>query len=293
MALQSNSASDYIPNLTSAVRQHADLVISAGFLLASATATMAKKFPNTHFAITDYPVEASPFADRKGKVLYPNVEGLTYATNESGCLVGVLAAKTAARMGKKIIGAVGGVQIPPVDIWIAGYRYCAQKAVPGTKVLVGDSQDFVAHRQVQDRGHEPDLAGRTGALPGARRLRPRNAESGRRGEHLGNRRRRRSVRPRQARAYERRQAGRRRRLPSDQTGEAGQFNGGHDLVFNLKNGGMGVGKINPSVAGHRPDEQLQSEDHCRGTQGPDDTMTTGNQRERWLAYCRGFGPPAA
>ena len=61
LPLQSNSASDYIPNLTSAVRQHADLVISAGFLLADATATMAKKFPDTHFAITDYPVEAPPF----------------------------------------------------------------------------------------------------------------------------------------------------------------------------------------------------------------------------------------
>ncbi len=144
LPLQSNSASDYIPNLTSAVRQHADLVISAGFLLADATATMAKKFPDTHFAITDYPVEAAPFADKKGKVLYQNVEGLTYAANESGCLVGVLAAKMAARMGKKIVGAVGGLQIPPVDIWIAGYRYCAQKAVPGTKVLIGYSQDFSA-----------------------------------------------------------------------------------------------------------------------------------------------------
>ena len=61
MPLQSNSASDYIPNLTSAVRQKADIVISAGFLLADATDTIAKKFPDTHFAITDYPVEAAPF----------------------------------------------------------------------------------------------------------------------------------------------------------------------------------------------------------------------------------------
>ena len=47
-------------------------------------------------------------------------------------------------MGTKTIGAVGGLQIPPVDIWIAGYKYCAQKAVPGTKVLIGYSQDFGA-----------------------------------------------------------------------------------------------------------------------------------------------------
>src|SRR6187397_819612 len=31
--LQSNSASDYLPNLTSAIRRKSDLVIAAGFLL--------------------------------------------------------------------------------------------------------------------------------------------------------------------------------------------------------------------------------------------------------------------
>jgi len=142
LAKQSNSTSDYIPNLTAAVRAHANIVISAGFLLADATATMAKNFPSTHFAITDYSVHAAPFADKKGNVLYKNVEGLTYAANESGCLVGVLAAKMAQKMGKKVIGAVGGLTIPPVTIWIAGYKYCAQKAVPGTKVLIGYSQSF-------------------------------------------------------------------------------------------------------------------------------------------------------
>src|SRR5215218_8195345 len=52
--LQSNSPSDYVPNLTTAVRKKADLVISAGFLLAADTNTVAKKNPNIHFAITDY-----------------------------------------------------------------------------------------------------------------------------------------------------------------------------------------------------------------------------------------------
>ena len=42
--LQSNSVSDYIPNLTTAVRRKADIVVSAGFLLANATATVAVAF---------------------------------------------------------------------------------------------------------------------------------------------------------------------------------------------------------------------------------------------------------
>src|SRR5207302_6478300 len=75
--LQSNSSSDYLPNLTSAIRRHANAVISAGFLLAPATATVAKKFPNVHFAITDYSVHVAPFADKKGTPLFKNVEGLT------------------------------------------------------------------------------------------------------------------------------------------------------------------------------------------------------------------------
>src|SRR5207253_6640436 len=73
-----------------------------------------------------------------------NIEGLTYAANEGGCLVGVLAAKMAQKEGGNTIGAVGGLKIPPVDIWIAGYKFCAPKAVPGTKVLIQYSQDFVA-----------------------------------------------------------------------------------------------------------------------------------------------------
>ena len=247
LPLQSNSASDYLPNLTKAVRQHADLIISAGFLLAPATAAIAKKFPNTHFAITDYPVEASPFADKKGTPLFKNVEGLTYAANESGCLVGVLAALMAKKAGGNVIGAVGGIKIPPVDIWIAGYRYCAQKAVPGTKVLIGYSQDFtatdkcktVATNQISQGAQVLfQVAGGCGlgTLKAADEaniwgigvdvdqyaLAKRVLTSGVKRVDNGV-------------------------FQAIKQVKAGQFQGGHDLLFNLKNGGMGVGKINPAV----------------------------------------------
>jgi basic membrane protein A and related proteins len=247
VALQSNAVSDYIPNLTSAVRQHADLVISAGFLLADATATIAKKFPDTHFAITDYPVEAPPFADKKGKVLYPNVEGLTYAANESGCLVGVLAAKMAARMGKKVIGAVMGLKIPPVDIWTAGYKFCAQKAVPGTKVLTGYSQDFVATDKCKTVAENQIAQGaqvlfQVAGGCGLGTLKAAD-EAGKWGigvdvdqYALGKRVLTSAVKRVDTGVFD-----------AIKQVKAGQFNGGHDLVFNLKNGGMGVGKINPAV----------------------------------------------
>jgi basic membrane protein A and related proteins len=144
LPLQSNSDADYVPNLTTAVRRGADLVICAGFLMANDCARIAKRFPDTQFAITDYSSRIAPFGNGRRNTVR-NVTGLTYAAHESGCLVGHMAALMARRQGEgQVIGAVAGVKIPPVDIWVAGYRFCARRAVPGTRVLIGYSQDFVA-----------------------------------------------------------------------------------------------------------------------------------------------------
>jgi len=241
LPLQSNSVGDYIPNLTTAVRRNADIIIAAGFLLADATAKVARRFPDTQFAITDYSVNVPPFKGDK------NVTGLTYAANESGCLVGVLAALTAKRLGKNTIGAVGGIKIPPVDIWIAGYRFCAKRVNPAVKVLIGYSQDFVAADKCKTVAENQIAKGAVvlfqvaggcglGTLKAA-------DEAGIWG--IG--------------------------VDKDQYNDAkrvltsgvkrvdtgvflaikavvdGQPLGGKDLLFNLKNGGMAVGRINPSV----------------------------------------------
>jgi basic membrane protein A len=247
LPLQSSSVSDYIPNLTSAVRRDADLVISAGFLLADATATMARKFPDTHFAITDYSVAAAPFADKDGKVKFDNVEGLTYASNEAGCLVGVLAAKAAERMGTKIVGAVGGLKIPPVDIWIAGYRFCAQRAVPGTRVLIGYSQDFVATDKCKTvaenqigRGAQVLFQVAGGCGLGTLKAADQANSWG-----IG-------VDVDQYRLAKRVLTSGIKRVDNGvfeaiQAVQNGDFEGGRDLVFDLKNDGVGVGRINPTV----------------------------------------------
>jgi basic membrane protein A len=245
--LQSNSVSDYIPNMTSAVRQKADLVVAAGFLLADSTATMAKKFPDTNFAITDYTVKDAPFSDKTGKVLFDNVVGLTYAANEGGCLVGVLAARTAQRMGTKTIGAVGGLKIPPVDIWIAGYKKCATMAVPGTKVLVDYSQDFVASDKCKtvaenQLGQGAQVIFQVAGGCGIGALKAAD-EAGKWG--IG-------VDVDQYSVAKRVLTSAVKRVDNGvyqaiQAVKAGKFVGGKDLVFNLKNGGIGLGKMNPAV----------------------------------------------
>ena len=222
-------------------------MIAAGFLLAPTEATYAKNFPKVNFAITDYSVHAAPFADKKGKVLFKNVEGITYAANESGCLVGVLAAKMAKKLGGNTIGAVGGLKIPPVDIWIAGYRYCANKAVPGTKMIVQYSNDFVAADKCQTVAQNEigqgakvlfQVAGGCGLgtlkAADAANLWGIGVDSD---EYRDAKRVLTSARSTPTRVCTTRSS----RRP------AGKFQGGTDLVFNLKNNGVGVGKINPSV----------------------------------------------
>ena len=250
LALQSNSESDYAPNFNTAVRKGANLVIAAGFLLAGTEATYAKKFPNTDFAITDYTVHTSPFANKKGVVLpayAKNVEGLTYAANEAGCLVGVLAAKQAKQMGGTAVGAVGGIKIPPVDIWIAGYKYCVQKVEPGMKVIVQYSNDFVATDKCQTVA-ENEIAQGAKVLfqvAGGCGLGTLKAADNANLWGIG-------VDVDQYKDAKRVLTSGIKRvdngvLDAIEQAQAGKFQGGQDLVFDLKNHGMGVGKISPDV----------------------------------------------
>ena len=248
LPLQSNQVSDYIPNLTNAVRRKSDLVISAGFLLADATAKVAKKFPDTHFAITDYPVEAAPFADKNGNPLFKNVEGLTYAANESGCLVGNLAANMVKKQGgKQVIGAVGGLKIPPVDIWIAGYRFCAKLANPKIKVLIGYSQDFVAADKCKTVAQNQISQGAQVLfqVAGGCGLGTLSAADQAGIWGIG-------VDKDQYNDAKRVLTSGVKRVDNGvfqavQQVADGKFAGGSDLNFNLANGGMSVGKINPAV----------------------------------------------
>jgi basic membrane protein A len=128
----SKSSADYIPNLSTGARSY-DLVIGVGFLMADQMAAVAKRFPDTKFAIVDYPAAALKGAPK-------NARGILFAEQEAGCLAGVAAA-TESKTG--VIASVGGQKIPPVDHYIAGYQYCAKKVKPGIKTLNDYSQDFV------------------------------------------------------------------------------------------------------------------------------------------------------
>ena len=144
--IQTTSASEYVSNLTEAA-QSAQLVIAVGFLMETPLDTVAKQYPNTKFAIVDGC--AIPVNSQNCETL-PNVAPLYFKEQQAGCLVGAIAgqmeldgkSKVPKLFGKNTIGAVGGVSIPPVNHYIAGYKYCAQKVDPSVKVVINYSQDF-------------------------------------------------------------------------------------------------------------------------------------------------------
>jgi basic membrane protein A len=134
--LTSTTSSDYIPNLLSCVSGGADLTIGVGFLMADAINTVAVRFPNSKFAIIDY-----AFGDLPSKPA--NTRGILFREQEAGYLSGWLAVKQLMAEKKPLVlGAVGGIKIPPVDKFIAGYQAGAKAANPKARVVYGYSQSF-------------------------------------------------------------------------------------------------------------------------------------------------------
>jgi basic membrane protein A len=132
--VQSESPSEYIPNLTALARQGYDLVIGVGFTEIQAMTAAAKRFPETHFAIVD--VSNADVGKPK------NVEGLLFHEEQVGYLAGYAAALAAKAKGANTVSSVGGQKQPPVDRFIAGYQAGAKKAVPGINTPNAYSQDF-------------------------------------------------------------------------------------------------------------------------------------------------------
>jgi basic membrane protein A and related proteins len=107
--LESTAQTDYAPNLTHYINQNYDLIVTVGFLLADDTAAFAQQNPDVNFAIVDFaydpPIE--------------NVRGLVFATDEAGFLAGYVAA-AATQTG--IVATFGGINIPPVSIFMVGFE---------------------------------------------------------------------------------------------------------------------------------------------------------------------------
>ncbi|MEA3309175.1 MAG: BMP family ABC transporter substrate-binding protein [Chloroflexota bacterium] len=107
--LESQQQTDYATNITQFVKQGTDLIVTVGFMLADDTAKFAEENPDTNFAIVDFSFGGQ----------FDNVRGLTFSTDQAGFLAGYAAA-AASKTGK--IATFGGINIPPVTIFMVGFE---------------------------------------------------------------------------------------------------------------------------------------------------------------------------
>jgi basic membrane protein A len=103
-----------------------DLVFGVGFLFSDDIKALAREFPEVKFACVDYTVV-------EGESLPPNLVALKFREEEGSYLVGALAALV-SKSGT--VGFVGGMEIPLIKKFEAGYRAGVKAVAPRAQVLV-------------------------------------------------------------------------------------------------------------------------------------------------------------
>ncbi|HET6547819.1 MAG TPA: BMP family ABC transporter substrate-binding protein [Solirubrobacter sp.] len=235
--LVSKANSDYVPNLSTLAQQKYDLVIGVGFLMADAMNTVASKFPDTKFAIID--VDATTLKSKP-----TNVSGALFKEQEAGYLVGYMAGLYLKDEGGDTVGSVGGQKIPPVDHYIAGFQAGVKAADPKAKTLNGYSQKFddpapckeLALNQIQQGAKVIfQVAGGCGlgALDAAKEKGVQgigvDADQAYLGDHIMTS----ALKKVDVAVYDDIKA------VQDDT-----FKGGDNVIFDVKSGGVGIGKTN-------------------------------------------------
>ena len=113
-----------------------------GFLIQPSIVEVATEATDVNFAGIDqfYGEEPDCGGENQAPCALPNVLGLQFPSEESGYLAGIVA----AMMSKTgTVSTVGGISIPPVNNWIAGFRQAVKDTNPDVKLLNAYSQDFV------------------------------------------------------------------------------------------------------------------------------------------------------
>jgi len=123
--LESQSETDYEPNLNALLDAKCDIIISVGFLMADATATSAGANPGAKFSIVDMAYDPT----------IPNVLGQVYATNQAAFMAGYI---SAGMSQTGVVGTFGGINIPPVTAFMDGFYYgvAYHNSQKGTNVQV-------------------------------------------------------------------------------------------------------------------------------------------------------------
>lgn len=128
-SLEGTTAEEWESNLLAACEEGYDLVIGASSNIADYIVKHGPNYPDTKFAVIDTTVDL------------PNVESISFAQNQGSFLAGAAAAMFTTKTDipnvneDKIIGWVGGMDIPVLHDFYVGYEQGAKYIDPDIKIL--------------------------------------------------------------------------------------------------------------------------------------------------------------
>ncbi len=124
--LETSEGADREAQMRQLANGPAKLIFGVGFLFSDDIRALAKEFPDKEFACVDYTLNPDD-------TLPPNLVALEFREEEGSYLVGALAALT-SKTHK--VGFVGGMSIPLIKKFEAGYVAGVKAADPKCEVLV-------------------------------------------------------------------------------------------------------------------------------------------------------------
>jgi len=124
--LETGEGSDREAAMRQLAARGSQLVFGVGFLFSDDIRALAHEFPNVKFACVDYTV-------KEGETLPPNLLALKFKEEEGSFLVGALSGLL-TRTGT--VGFVGGMEIPLIRKFEAGYRAGVAAVNPRARVIV-------------------------------------------------------------------------------------------------------------------------------------------------------------
>ena len=129
--IEPGEATDREAGLRLLAAEKMDLVIGVGFIFTDDINQLSQEYPSVNFADVDYSVGT----DKSGRVIPPppNVAALKFKEEEGSFLVGAIAALAG---GSKKVGFIGGMDVPLIHKFEAGYKAGVKAVCPDCTVIV-------------------------------------------------------------------------------------------------------------------------------------------------------------
>ena len=121
LEVEPRNLSDAQDQVVKIAKDNIPLVIAIGFPYIDIIKDLSTRFPKTHFAMID------------GVLNAPNVANYVFREHEGSFLAGYIAAKTSK---SDHLGFVGGMPIPPVQRFLAGYKQGIKLAKSNAKIII-------------------------------------------------------------------------------------------------------------------------------------------------------------